>query len=700
MILQPNPRAGFGIVERTPQTFIKMLPKLNKQIYLRLAAAGLMLFATLGVTHTPAQTVDEIATKPAALPVDADLRVETIPVQGGAEIVTIFARQSNFHDPSQSSSTEIPLVSILRDTLGDEKPENDRLRYVWMLTYTRATFWQKAAAFVPFLYTRTTNKNKIGNSPPPPIADMQRTDKAMWNRILWFAFKKIVFAQFGVGAKAPALQYRQNAVDYRRSAVASALTILSLYEKTEGEKILTDTELKDIQAKLWLTDKTFGAMMQDENLGRVYDSKIAETRDNRGHNWELLRQYAEAQGLYFDPIEMPDGTAQHAIVSVAQEDLAENANRKFDPRFLNIRDPWSDQKLRNWKGYKQEQWFDEENRVVPADTPNARKRTLIPLALYALDTPKIPGILIDFRDERNPRRREMSRRVLNDLTGNVLSISKFSSIPYFLGRYLYDFSTGRRGDDINQPSRLRSYAQLKMLLALDADMDTALRDELAERVELVSLNPLQNDVEAEAKIARAQYRNLIDYARRPDGLPAQLDRERREEMVKFSHSPKKQVLFTTAHIFTLGLYTHREKATPEMVAKMETRRQLEYHERMLNEIAARSAKPEVDSDIEALKRSLLFMSQNGTTAREKTTRSLAQIFAITEDEDARRLCLTALYKIDNKASKNELLAIYRDEKLDEHWRNLCAQFLKQAMVEGMRFSSSTAAAVAGIATAN
>ena len=64
-------------------------------------------------------------------------RVEKFRVAGGAEIITIFADLKNLGDSSVESRKEVPLVSVLRDTLGDENPENDRLRYVWMLTYTR-----------------------------------------------------------------------------------------------------------------------------------------------------------------------------------------------------------------------------------------------------------------------------------------------------------------------------------------------------------------------------------------------------------------------------------------------------------------------------------------------------------------------------------------------------------------------------------
>ena len=80
-------------------------------------------------------------------------------------------------------------------------------------------------------------------------------------------------------------------------------------------------------------------------------------------------------------------------------------------------------------------------------------------------------LLVDFRDSYNPKKREMSRRVLNDVTRNMLSLSKFGNLPFFLGRTVYDFVTGRRGMDINQPSRLHTYSQLKLLLALNTSME-------------------------------------------------------------------------------------------------------------------------------------------------------------------------------------------------------------------------------------
>ena len=57
---------------------------------------------------------------------------------------------------------------------------------------------------------------------------------------------------------------------------------------------------------------------------------------------------------------------------------------------------------------------------------------MIPLALYGLDNPKIPMLLVDFRDSFNPKKREMSRRVLHDVTRNFVSLSGAGGMNIFL----------------------------------------------------------------------------------------------------------------------------------------------------------------------------------------------------------------------------------------------------------------------------
>ena len=291
-----------------------------------------------------------------------------------------------------------------------------------------------------------------------------------------------LFNPYGILVKSATSAYDRNTRAYKQAHVIRALAILSLYESQSGKSsVFTPTELHEIQARLMLTDKIFGGIVDDAYLERYYQNQTVAWRDTRGHNWELLRQRAEAEGLYFEPLPLPDGETMHALLWVAREDLAKNRGRKFNGRFLNFGSPWTDDRLARWRGHTERRYFDAENRPVARDAPGARSVELIPLALYGLEHPKIPIMLVDFRDGGNPKRREMSRRILEDVTRNVLAVSKFGDIHYFLGRTVLDFVTGRRGMDMNQPTRLRAYAQLKLLLSLSASLDPGLREEIDGR---------------------------------------------------------------------------------------------------------------------------------------------------------------------------------------------------------------------------
>ncbi|HEX8140139.1 MAG TPA: hypothetical protein VF544_21430 [Pyrinomonadaceae bacterium] len=659
----------------------------------------LLAVSSLGLSpvaaQTPVKATEEAVTQTASAQ-DSGFRLERTPVAGGAELLTIFANLDGLRT-GESRAAEVPLVSVLRDTLGDSDPENDRLRYVWMLSYTRPSFTQRLAAAIPFFYNRAGNKKRaVGGGAPQPIIDLAATEREVWNRIFWTALQNVLLDAYGFPLKSTTRAYRRNLEDHRKAHIVRALAVLSLYEATEGASpLFSRTEMQDIQAHLMLTEKTLGGIVDDINLQRVYQKETTLQRDVRGHNWELLRQHAEAESLYFEPLEMPDGSATHALLWVARPDLARNRGRKFEGRFLNVRNPWSDDRLLNWQGYTETRYFDAENRPVEAGMAGAREVQMIPLALYGLDHPKIPILLVDFRDGMNPKKREMSRRVLEDVTRTVLSLSRFGDLPYFLSRSVYDFVTGRRGMDINQPSRLRAYSQLKLLLSLNASLDPQLRDQIADRLERVSLNPLENDLRAEAQVARDQYAALMEYARRPEGLAARLDRDRREEMVPLKHGATGQTLLRLANIASFGLYTHREKGTPELEARMELRRRLAYHERFLREVA-RSPRVEVDWNIEEVRRSLTFVLENSGAASGRMAKTVARVFARTEDEASREICLNSLYRINNETAKKELLSIYNNQQVAARWRNQSAEYLRMAVRENQMIAPADAKTILSV----
>jgi hypothetical protein len=284
-------------------------------------------------------------------------------------------------------------------------------------------------------------------------------------------------------------------------------------------------------------------------------------------------------------------------------------------------------------------------------------------------------VLVDFRDGLNPKRREMSRRALTDVTRNILSLSAFGDLPYFLGHTIYDFVTGRRGMDVNQPSRVHTYAQLKLLLSLNQSLDPELREQIGRRLEKVSLNPLENDLDVEARLAKQQYEALLAYAKRPDGLPAKLDRDRRAEMLPLAHSRREQIFFRAANILSFGTYTHREKATPDMSERLDIARRLGYHSRFLREVARSTGQVDVAWNLAEIKQSLQFIAEHGAEAGSNTAKAAAAIFLRTEDFDTRRFCLDSLVRMTNPRAKTELVRLSQLQNIDKAGKDLIISYV-------------------------
>ena len=144
------------------------------------------------------------------------------------------------------------------------------------------------------------------------------------------------------------------------------LTAISqLEEIPEGEALLSEPELLEMQARLSLAGKTLGGLVTTEHLPEAYLKNRVQTEETRGHNWELLRQRAEANGLYFDPLGFARSRT-HALLWIAREDVSpgEGQSRKWDGRFLGIADPFNDSRLKNWTGYTEKRYFDESGLPV------------------------------------------------------------------------------------------------------------------------------------------------------------------------------------------------------------------------------------------------------------------------------------------------------------------------------------------------
>src|SRR5207247_1755347 len=148
------------------------------------------------------------------------------------------------------------------------------------------------------------------------------------------------------------------------------------------------------------------------------------------------------------------------------------------------------------------------------------------------------------------------------------------------------------------------------------------------------------------RLARQQYDALVEFARRPDGLPAKIERDRGAEMVPLKHGAVARFFFNLGNVVSFGRYVRRERVTPEPATRRQLARPVERHTNFLREVAKSSPHTDVACDIGLVKHSLAFLADQGAGANGSAARATALIFQRTDNAEARRLCLDALYKIN------------------------------------------------------
>jgi hypothetical protein len=608
----------------------------------------------------------------AAQPSEPVYSLKRDPVNGGAELVTLFGRQT---DPATGKrEVEVPLLSVLRDTLGDGDSNNDRLRYVWILTSTRPTPLQRVASAASILWFRAGTRQH-DNRVPAPALDLGAPAKNVWTNLLGDSLQATKLDPLGMAVRASTRSYRGNFSDYRKLQLFQALQVLDGLElEKAGDSLLSDADFRQLYSRLSLSDRTLGGLVREQNLSKFYDRETARIQEMRGHNWELLRQRAELNGLFFEPVALPADTPMGALLWIAEEDLDRRADHSFDGQFLNIADPWTDERLQHWTGYTEVRYLDAENRIVTSDTPGARPLEMIPLAFYSLDHPRAPLLLADFRDQMKPKRREMFLHGSSVVITSILGISRFGNWPFFAGESAWTFVRARHGGAVNRSARLRAYSEARAFLAVDSTLNSQLKAELRGRLDHLALNPLENGAAGEAQLAREQYNALIQYAGAPGGLVAKLERDRRKELASYTQSRTRRMFAAVGRLFSPGPRSDSEVAGPVLLAELDSHRRALYHQRFLEQLLASSPRPEVVGNLDEIERSLEALSE-ASASGPHSPQLIAKVFAHAADFELRVACLRALQRFNVEEARNELLRLAQDPGTGPGWRELCLLYL-------------------------
>ena len=239
---------------------------------------------------------------------------------------------------------------------------------------------------------------------------------------------------------------------------------------------------------------------------------------------------------------------------------------------MRISSPWGDERLLNWKGYSAMREWD------------GQQQEMIPLALYSLDHPKTPYLVADMRDSFAPGRREMFRRAVTDATAGVLGVTRTANLGLFAASFAWEFMTSRWGAPNDRSWRVRSYAELRYRLAIDSTLAPDLRKELSRRANWLAMNPFEESLENEARIARIQHAALVKWAQSPQGAGAKLNKDRREELALLRRSEERRIWANASRMATFGLYRKRAPDVPASYAELDTRRRVSTHKRLLEQL--------------------------------------------------------------------------------------------------------------------
>jgi hypothetical protein len=584
------------------------------------------------------------------------------PAGNSAQLVTLFC---NGCGPSASASESVPLLSVLRDTLGDDRADNDRITYVWLLTSTRQNFGKQLLAGVPFFYWRVGNGSAQVNENQTlkPLMDLTKPEQPMAVQVTRDVLQWTVLDPLSMPVRATSRAYRTNEVGRERAQIEEAIEYLREAPKAGGDDGLTQAEADTVMARLALRRTLLGGMVSERQARRVGERQLAEDETVRARNWDLLRSFAEKSGLLFEPLNVSDTQGEYAILWFpADAGGAEPLNSSHSAiwKALNFSDPWTDARLREWEGPVFDRSVDENGSLLPEGALGARSVKLIPLGAYSLNYPKFPLLVIDFRDKLHIRRNEMTQRTINDLTSGVIGISHFTNWYYYAGASFYDFVASRHGRGMDAASRLDCYAQFRSALVLDSGLDPKLRTLLQRRIDSISLNPLETSPDRSIAVAHEQYAALLNEAASGE-LERRLNKAREAELADFGKSAGARTSQAFLHSATFGLVSSRYRADDNLVAELNRTRIIQANLDLLHSAANAGPNPEIVYDPARLRTAVQQISDlmpgvQARTVRLDVSRTLQQLRNHTKDSELEADCAFGLAQLGEERTTGILVA--------------------------------------------
>lgn len=569
------------------------------------------------------------------------------PVGDNAELLTLFNRPNVL---SATDRKDLPVVSLLRDTLGDDVRENDRILYVWLLPSASRSVSQRVLAAVPFFFWRLgRGPETVSSRDLRPLLDLNSPQHPVLSEVgrtllQWSAFDPLIMP-----VRASSRMYRSNESDDERLKLEETITYLrgAPASEIDADKP-TSEQLNTVIARLELRKQFLGGLFNDKAASRYGMESEFEDERIRSRNWELLRQCAEKTGLYFEPVSLGGQKDQYGLLWFPQGVTRKPSGTSLKPiwRLLNIKDPWTDERLNETAALFRRP-ISKNDVSGSAESDIGSTFTYVPLALYSLNYPKFPLLLVNFRDELQVRRHEVTQRTINEVTAGVIGISHITNWYYYAGSMLYNLVWSRRGIAVDQAARLDCYSQFRAQLSSDKSLNPQLRSELLKQADRLLVNPLGIPVERKAELAGAHFAQ-IENASTDDGFVVKrLNEERRAELAAFGQGRGARLMHSALHVATFGRYTQRVSPNQLSLSTLDRERRVLYQLNFLDLLVSEGTQPEVAYKASQIQDSVadlntLMSEVPSTRIREHAAATLDRLKSLSRDAGVQTQCAVAL----------------------------------------------------------
>ncbi|MGH9583111.1 MAG: hypothetical protein ACRD4O_09275, partial [Bryobacteraceae bacterium] len=160
----------------------------------------------------------------------------------------------------------MPLMAVLRDTLGDNDPRNDRVTDVWLLTYSRPSIGQRILAAMPFFYWRVGRGSDKPGSDPAPLLDLNAPQHSTLREAMRDIVQWTLFDPMATAVRATSRAYRANETDYERLHLEEAIGYLREAPVSNGATALTRGQINTVVARLELRKRLLGGLVAKRRM--------------------------------------------------------------------------------------------------------------------------------------------------------------------------------------------------------------------------------------------------------------------------------------------------------------------------------------------------------------------------------------------------------------------------------------------------